>query len=117
VQFLFIGLQTWGRPMQVRTRIFASVMIVGLLPAAPAVAQTSSAIQQNLQRQRSFEAQMQAVPAYCQAQYARQRPSATRDQAVQMCMQQRYQSLSIALEQQKRLLEQMQKTQKQILRR
>lgn len=102
--------------MDVRAQIVAIAIILSLLPAATAIAQTSRAVQQNLQQQQSIQAQFQAVPAYCQAQYAKQRAGAGRDQAIQVCMQRRYQSLSAALELQKRLLQQMQKTQRQILR-
>lgn len=90
-------------------------MTLSLLPATMAAAQTSRAVQQNLQQQQSIQAQLQAVLAYCQAQYAKQRAGAGRDQAIRVCMQRRYQSLSAALELQKRLLQQKQKTQRQIL--
>ena len=91
-------------------------MALSLLPATMAAAQTSRDVQRNLQQQQTIQAQLQQVPAYCQAQYAKQRPGSDRSQAIQMCMQQRYQSLSIALQQQKQILEQLQKAQRQIYR-
>jgi hypothetical protein len=102
--------------MYARAQTVAIAMILSLLPATMAAAQTSRAIEQNLQKQQTIQTQMQAVPAYCQAQSAKQRPGPDRSQAIQMCMQQRYQSLSIALQQQKQIFEQIQKTQRQIYR-
>lgn len=102
--------------MGVRAQTLAIAIILSLLPATMAAAQTSRAVQQNLQQQQTIQAQLQQVPAYCRAQYAKQRPGSAREQAVQMCMQQRYQTLSIALQQQKQILQQMDRTQRQIFR-
>lgn len=99
--------------MQPRTQSLALAIFLIALSATTAVTAT---VQQNLQQQQSILAQIQQVPAYCQAQYARRPAGAARDQAIQMCMQQRYQSLSELMEATKRMMQQINRTQEKFMR-
>jgi hypothetical protein len=102
--------------MSARSHTIAVTAVLLSLCAGVAQSAEQGAIQQNIRQQQSIQAQMQAVPAYCQAKYAKQPAGPSRSQAVQMCMQERYQALSTALQLAQRMMQQLQKTQKQILR-
>lgn len=104
--------------MQARSQTFALAIILIPLSATMAIAATlqQNLQKKNLQQQQSIQAQIQQVPAYCRAQYAKRAAGAARDQAIQMCMQQRLQSLSEVLKSVKQMMDQMNKRQQEIMR-